>query len=285
MSLSHDDFCFIRTLIHEQAAISLDDGKEYLAEARLGSLARSEGADSINELIIRVRADTRGILSGKVVEAMTTNETSFFRDTHPFEALRKIVLPELMSLRGNSRLLRIWCAACSSGQEPYSLAMLLRDSFPTLQDWDVRIMATDLSGNIVERAKSGKYSQMEVNRGVPATMLVRHFQRDGLHWTVSDDIRRMVEFRTLNLISDWPWKEPFDLVLIRNVLIYFNVSTKQQILSRISRSLRPRGYMILGGAETTWNLDDSFERIASEHCTLYRRGALAPGILAPPALK
>jgi chemotaxis protein methyltransferase CheR len=285
MTLSHDDFQFIRTLIHEQAAITLDDGKAYLAEARLGSLVRSEGIGSINELITRIRADTRSVLRSKVVEAMTTNETSFFRDIHPFEALRKIVLPELMSLRGDTRSLRIWCAACSTGQEPYSLAMLLRDSFPTLQDWDVRITATDISANIIERAKSGKYSQMEVNRGVPATMLVRHFQRDGLHWTISEDIRRMVEFRTLNLISAWPWTEPFDLVLIRNVLIYFDVPTKQQILSRISRSLRPKGYMLLGGAETTWSLDDSFERIASEHCSLYRQGAPVSSVQAVPTLK
>lgn len=270
MPINHTDFQFIRTLVHEQSAIALDDGKGYLAEARLHCLAQREGANSIDDLISRVRSDAGGGLKRKVVEAMTTNETSFFRDIHPFEALRKAVLPELMTLRSDSRQLRVWSAACSSGQEPYSLAMLMRDSFPTLQSWDTRIVATDFSRDILDRAKSGKYTQMEVNRGVPTGMLVRYFRRDGLDWTISATIRDMVEFRILNLIEDWPWTEPFDLVMIRNVLIYFDVPTKQRILSRIARILKPGGYLVLGGAETTWNIDDSYDRAPFDNCVLYK---------------
>ena len=187
----------------------------------------------------RLRIDQGHDLHRKVVEAMTTNETSFFRDFHPFEVLRKTLIPELIRRRSRQRRLNIWCAACSSGQEPYSLAMLIHEHFPELATWQVRILASDLSTEMVERARLGRYSQFEVNRGVPVTFLVRYFQRHGLEWTLVDSIRRSVEFQAINLVNDWPSLPTMDLVLIRNVLIYFDNEAKKQVLGRIAGHMAP----------------------------------------------
>jgi chemotaxis protein methyltransferase CheR len=264
MTLTRDDFEFLRGLLHRQSAITLDDGKEYLAQTRLLTLARKEGLDSVSELITRLRVDRGHALTGKVVEAMTTNETSFFRDFHPFETLRSVVLPDLIRRRSRQRRLRTWSAACSSGQEPYSLAMIIREHFPELQNWDLEILASDLSTEMVERARAGRYSQLEVNRGIPAPFLLRHFRRDGLHWQIDDSIRRMVDFRPINLIQPWPSMAPLDLIFLRNVLIYFDADSKKKTLSEIARVLQPDGYVFLGGSETPMFTNDLFERIGGE---------------------
>lgn len=201
---------------------------------------------------------------------MTTNETSFFRDIHPFAALERHLLPELITRRSAQRRLSIWSAACSSGQEPYTVAMILADRFAQLRDWDVRILATDISTEMLERARTGRYSQLEMNRGLPAVRLVRHFTRAGTGWEASAALRAAVEFRQLNLVEPWPAMASMDVVLLRNVLIYFSVATKREVLARLRRVLRPDGFLILGGAETTLGLDEHFERLQTGTGSCYR---------------
>jgi chemotaxis protein methyltransferase CheR len=220
--------------------------------------------------VARLRTAPLNGLQQKVVEAMTTNETSFFRDVQPFEMLKQMVVPELMKRRATERRLNVWCAASSTGQEPYSLAMMLRESFPSLGGWKVRISASDLSTEVLEKARRGRYSQLEVNRGLPAHLLVKYFQRQGVEWQIKDDIRNVIDYRQLNLIEPWPALPPMDVILIRNVLIYFDVETKRQILGKARRLLRPDGYLFLGGAETTLKLDDSFERVEFQRTGCYQ---------------
>ena len=278
MSLSVHDFNYVRELVQRRSAIALDAGKEYLVESRLASVAAQHGCASLQELVTRLRAPASDRLQHAVVEAMTTNETSFFRDVHPFEALRKAVLPELIQRRAVERRLNIWCAACSSGQEPYSIAMLVREHFPALLGWNLRLYATDLSNEMVERARQGRYRQLEVNRGLPAPMVVKYFERQGTEWQLKEEVRRMVEFRRLNLIEPWPAWPPMDLVFLRNVLIYFDTPTKQGILGKMRRVLRPDGCLFLGGAETTLNLDDAFVRVQYDRAGCYRlRGSESHG--------
>jgi chemotaxis protein methyltransferase CheR len=269
MSLAAVDFDYIAKLVHQRSAIVLEPGKEYLAESRLEGLVRQNGLTTVGELVARMRSGSVDV-NDAVIDAMTTNETSFFRDAHPFNALRDSVLPELIERRRAARAITVWCGATSSGQEPYSLAMLIREHFPELRDWAVRIIATDISPSMLDRTRQGRYSQLEVNRGLPAAMLVKHFTRDGMHWVVSEDLRRMVSAQYLNLAERWPVLPPFDLVLLRNVLIYFDVPTKQTILGKVRQQLRPDGLLLLGGAETTMNLDANFERIPHGRSTWYR---------------
>jgi chemotaxis protein methyltransferase CheR len=267
------DFDFVRHYVRAQAAIVLEPGKEYLVESRLQTLARKENIDSVEALVTTLRADPRHALHRKVVDAMTTNETSFFRDIHPFEALRKSLLPELIVRNGAERKLNIWCGAASTGQEPYSVLMLMAEHFPELLRWDLKFIATDLSLDVIARAKAGRFNQLEINRGLPASLLIKHFTRQGPEWEINDDLRRRLDFRELNLIGDWPWMPPLDIVFLRNVLIYFDVEIKKVILAKIRRLLRPGGYLLLGGAETTFNIDDAFERVPLEKTTCYRMKA------------
>jgi chemotaxis protein methyltransferase CheR len=270
VSNSDADFEFVRKLIYERSAIVLEPSKAYLVDARLTPIVRREGLASLGDLVARLRAESFGELHRTVVEAMTTNETTFFRDVHPFDALKRHVVPSVLSRKAQERTLNVWCAACSSGQEPYSIAMLLRESFPQLASWTIQIIATDLSNDILERAKRGVYSQLEVNRGLPAVLLVRHFKRQGVEWQVSDDLRAMVTFRPLNLIESWPLLPRMDVIFLRNVLIYFDVDTKKAILAKVRRVLHTEGYLFLGGAETTTNLDETFERVQFEKSGCYR---------------
>jgi len=270
VTLGLEEFQFIRTFLQQESAIQLDDEKQYLVESRLQPLARREGFDTVGELVFKLRANKTGVLRQKVVEAMTTHETSFFRDIRPFEALKLSVLPKLIAARAATRELRIWCMACSTGQEPYSLALLLRENFPELQSWKVKILATDLSMQVLEKAKAGVFNQLEVNRGLPTPMLMKYFQRQGMNWQINDAIRQMIDFQPMNLIEQWPLMPPIDVVLLRNVLIYFDIETKKSILSRVRQRLRPDGYLFLGGAENTFNLDDGFERVELERSSVYR---------------
>jgi chemotaxis protein methyltransferase CheR len=264
------DFAFVSSLVLKRSAIVLEPEKNYLVESRLLPLARREGFASIGELVARMRANPLNGLHQKVVEAMTTNETSFFRDLNPFETLRKEVLPEMFQRRAAERRLQIWCGASSTGQEPYTIAMVLREHFAGNLNWKTTIVATDLSTDVLARARQGRYSQLEVNRGLPAPMLVKYFQRQGTEWELKEEVRRLVEFRQLNLI-DPTWDiAGADIVFLRNVLIYFDVFTKKAILQKIRKVLRPDGYLFLGGAETTMNLDDAFERTAFERSGCYR---------------
>ncbi len=270
MPLSQAGFDYLRTLVRQRTAIVLDADKTYLAEARLLPLARRAGYGSVGDLLDHLPGAPVNGLQQQVVEAMTINETSFFRDHHPFEALRQVILPQLLQRRAGEKCLNVWCAACSSGQEPFSVALLLREHFPLPPDWRVRLIASDVSDEMLERARQGRYSRMEVNRGLPARLLVKYFEQEGPGWRLREEVRRAVEFRRINLAEAWPPLPALDVVLLRNVLIYFNVPTKQAILARVRRLLRPDGFLFLGGAETTFNLDDAFERVPLDRCGCYR---------------
>jgi chemotaxis protein methyltransferase CheR len=263
--LSTLDSAFLRKLVRDRSGIVLGEDKAYLIESRLQPLARLHNLSGLEALVARLRSATTGTFLKQVVEAMTTNETLFFRDTHPFETLSRIVLPDLMRRRAATRTLNIWCAAASTGQEPYSVAMTIREQTPALAgpDWKLSMLGTDLSAEVLVRARAGIYSQLEVARGMPAQLLSKYFlrQADGT-WLIREDLRRMFVFKELNLLDAWPFGEKQDIILMRNVLIYFDVDTKRQILAKVRRSLAPDGYFFLGGAETTMNLDDQFERLA-----------------------
>ncbi len=261
--MTEQDFDFICKLLQERSAITLEAGKEYLVETRLTPVVRQLNLKSIEDLVGQLRTQPSAGLSTRIVEAMVTTETSFFRDHHPWEALRKSVLPDLMKRRREERRLHFWCAGCSTGQEPYSLAILIREYFPELAHWSVTIVASDLSREVLERARQACFSQIEVNRGLPAALLVKYFRQHGTHWQLNPNIRAMVQFQEINLAQVWPVLPRMDLSLIRNVMIYFDVATKKTILGRLARQLRPDGYLLLGSAETTFNLDDSFQR--AEH--------------------
>jgi chemotaxis protein methyltransferase CheR len=265
------DFQFVSTLVRTRAAIVLEPGKEYLVASRLLPVARDSGLGSIAELVTQLRVAPHGPLSTKVVDAMTTNETSWFRDSAPFQMLTKDLLPQVVASRtGGDKQLRIWSAASSTGQEAYSVAMLLADWLPANPGWTASIVGTDINAEVVAKAQAGKYSQLEVNRGLPASMLVRHFTRAGTHWQVSEQLRRMVEFKTLNLAGAYPSMGAFDIVLCRNVLIYFDTTTRQKILASIARTLRPTGFLVLGAAETTLNMDTAFERVQFDKAAAHR---------------
>jgi len=268
--LSPADSQFLSTLVRQRSAIVLEPEKSYLLLARLSPLARTEGFGSIEAMVAELRNQSFNGLHRKVVEAMTTNETSFFRDLHPFEALRTVVLPDLIRRRQEERRLTIWCAACSSGQEPYTIAMTILEHFPELAGWNVRILATDLSSDMVAKSRAGRYGQIEVNRGLPANLLVKYFEKKGMEWVVRPDVQRFCEFRELNLIEPWGPLPAMDVVFLRNVLIYFDVDTKRSILSNVRKVLPPWGYLFLGGAETTINLGDTFERVQYDRAGCYR---------------
>jgi len=260
VSIRPDDFEFFRGWLRARSAISLDPGKEYLVEARLTSVAVKAGLSGAGEVLGRLRGRPPLELEIEVVEALTTNETSFFRDWRPFEALRTRLIPDLVAARGSDHRLDIWSAACSSGQEAYSLAMMLADHFPALASWQVKIHCTDLSTEMVSRARAGRFTQLEVNRGLPAPLLVRHFRQEGSDWLVSDALRARVAAQQLNLAGPWPALPAMDVVLMRNVLIYFDLPTRAAVLDRVRRLLRPSGALLLGSAETTAGIHDGYRR-------------------------
>jgi chemotaxis protein methyltransferase CheR len=277
MSVAPAEFQFISALVHKRSGIVLEAGKEYLVEARLGALVRQEKLDSMGALVALLRAEPASALVQRVVEAMTTNETSFFRDAHPFEALRRVVVPAAMEARKAEKALSIWCAASSTGQEPYTIAMTLKEHFPALAGWKVTFIATDISAEMIRRSREGKYGQIEVNRGLPAALMVKYFKKQGLEWQIDASLRSMIDFREMNLTTAWTPMPPMDIVFMRNVLIYFDQATKKDIFGRIRRLMRPDGYLFLGCAETTMSLDDAFERVQVERSGCYRlRQAAAP---------
>jgi chemotaxis protein methyltransferase CheR len=259
--MTDQDFDAVCGLLRERSAVVLDAGKQYLVEARLRPLVHELRLNSIGELVAQVRRHPANGLDRQIVEALVTTESSFFRDHHPFEGLRREVLPDLINRRRAERRLNIWCAASSTGQEPYSLALLIREHFPELAGWNVSLLASDLSRAVLARAREGRYNQIEVNRGLPAALLVRYFEQHGTSWQLKASIRGMVDFREINLAGAWPSLPRMDLVLLRNVMIYFEVETKKTILGRLARLLSPDGYLVLGGVETTLNLDDAYRRV------------------------
>jgi chemotaxis protein methyltransferase CheR len=273
MALSNTTFEYVRALLRERSGHILDADKAYLVETRLLPVARRHGLASVDDLVRRLQSRANEQLLSELVEAMTINETFFFRDGHPFEALRQSVLPELVRRRSAVRCLNIWSAACASGQEAYSLAILLRHDFPALAGWNIRLMASDLSTVMLERARRGRYSNLEVARGLAPELLRAYFEHQQHGWHIRDELRRMVEFHCINLSGPWPELPIFDLILLRNVLIYFDVPTRQDILRKVRRLLRPDGYLLLGGAETTHNLDDGFVPVSFGPSSFYQLAA------------
>jgi chemotaxis protein methyltransferase CheR len=270
VSLAAVDFDYLRSLVKDHTGIVIDSGKKYLAETRLAPLAAEHGV-SLPDFMALLRRERFHGLHRKVLDAMTNNETWFFRDTRPFAALIDVVVPELMKRRSQTREVAIWSAACSSGQEPYSIAMALRENFD-LATWKFSILASDFSHTVLERARSGVFRQMEVNRGLPARLLTQCFVQQGLHWQLKPEVRSMVSFQFLNLAEPWGRAvPPMDIVFLRNVLIYFDLATRREILGRVRRLLALDGYLFLGCAETTLNLDGDFERVAVGNCACYRR--------------
>jgi len=265
-ALDTESYGFLRNYIHRESGILLDNDKHYLLEVRLMPLVQESHLPSLMALCQALKRHDPS-LRKKVVEAMTTHETLFFRDSTPFEAMKKELLPALMEERKLSRRIRIWCAAASSGQEPYSLAMLLLES--GFADWNIEIVGTDLSDQILNRAREGRYLQLEVNRGLPVHYLVKYFQRDGLEWRIKDSIRRMVRFEQADLRRDQR-AGGYDFVFCRNVLIYFDIPTKKQILERLRGALTPGGYLVLGSAETTLGLDEVFLRVTAGNARFYQ---------------
>ena len=260
MPLTAENIDFLRGVVAKQSGHVISEKQGYLFESRLRNLAESEGHDSVDGFVSSLRSSRRTNANMLIAEAMTINETFFFRDSHPFDAMRSEIVPNLMAARQSQRRLNIWCAASSTGQEPYSIAITLKDHFPELSNWQVKIIATDLSAEVLKKAQEGKYTQFEVNRGLPVKMLVKYFARAGANWQIKPEIRNMIEFRQMNLANPWPMMPKFDVVFLRNVLIYFSAETKTDILTRLSRNMASDAYLLLGGGETLINLNTPFVR-------------------------
>jgi len=272
--VSAASYTYLQDLLHARTGTVLERGKEYLVEARLFALSRDEGFVSVEGLLEGLQTEPEsGDLHRRVVEAMLNGETSFFRDHYPFEVMRQELIPALLRKRAATKTLTIWSAATASGQEAYSLAMLLREHFPETESWSVRILATDVSESMLERGRAGRFRQIEVNRGLPAACLLRYFEREGSEWRIREPIRRMVEFSHMNLAAPWPPLPAIDLLLLRNVLIYFSSDVRRTILQSVRRALRRDAYLFVGGGETSLVLDGSFETVRSGKTVYYRIGS------------
>ena len=277
------EFEFLRGFLKQRSGLALTAEKRYLVESRLTPICRRCGLGSLGELISTLKLGRNGALERSVVEAMTTNETFFFRDRIPFDLFRDTLLPEALIRNASRRRLRIWCAASSTGQEPYSLAMLLQEAAPRMPGWQVEIVATDISTEVIEKAKAGLYSHFEVQRGLPVQWLIKYFNQVGEQWQIAQSLRNMVDYRQLNLLQSFTMLGQFDIIYCRNVLIYFDAPTKSDVLARLAAQLTPEGALLLGAAETVIGLTD---RLAPhpKHRGLYSHAAPAarPGETALP---
>ncbi len=271
----NSDFDVLRQLLNRRSGLSLDAEKAYLAESRLQPLVQQLGVAGLGELVKLLLSGSHEDVERDVVEAMTTNETFFFRDRVPFDNFRKVILPHLLQARQDSRKIRIWCAACSSGQEPYSLAMLLDEEAHRLAGWSVEILATDLSRSVVNTARQGIYTQFEVQRGLPISQLLRYFRQEGERWRINEHLQSQIRFTEFNLLSDYAPLGRFNVIFCRNVLIYFDVPTKKEVLDRMAKALAPDGFFIMGAAETVIGLTDAMVP-HSEHRSISILRAAAP---------
>ena len=265
--MTPDDFDYLRKMLRERSGLVLAAEKQYLAESRLLPVARKFGIASLGDLMQQVRAAPLAPLAAATVEAMTTNETFFFRDKLPFDHFRDTILPALTAARGRDKRIRIWCAAASTGQEPYSLGIIIKEMMAkdaALSAVRFDILATDLSGEVLERARAGVYSQFEVQRGLPIQLLLKYFSQVGETWQIAPELRAMVQFRTLNLLNDFSPLGRFDVVFCRNVLIYFDQPTKISVLKRLARQMPEDGYLALGAAETVVGLTDVFKPLSDK---------------------
>lgn len=276
MTLHQDDFRFIRELVCQYSGVILHEDKGYLAEARLASLAPSLGFPTLESFVQALRHTPFNDEHIQAVEAVTTHETSFFRDRAMFEGLRRVVIPQLVRHQGREKVVRIWCGACSTGQEAYSIALLFNWYFPELGDWDIRILATDMSPAMIGRAALGEFSRMEVERGLPQAMRTKYFRQLGTHWKIKEEVRDMVDFRVMNLVSAWLPFQSMDLVLLRNILMYFDERTKLEVLRKVQNILRPEGFLVLGGTEVIMDCQPVFRRIAMTKASCYQLCPMSP---------
>ena len=270
MPITDEDFQYIRQLIRTRTSVALAEDKAYLVESRLASVARKVGLSSVSHLVRKLRVQPFNGLHLQVIESMMTTESWFFRDIYPFEAVQNYIVPELITKRQGQRSLNIWCAACSSGQEPYSIAMLLREHFPQLTSWTISLIASDISNKMLDKARQGNYNQHEISRGLTPQLREKYFQLGDKHWQIATAIRQMVEFRQFNLIDSWQQMPLIDIIFLRNVLIYFDVEMKQAILAKVQKILKPDGYLFLGGGETTINLDCAFKPVKFNKAICYQ---------------
>jgi len=263
------DYEYLANFLLGTSGLDLGTSKEYLLEARLIPLAQSLGMSGISELVQALKNGAEARVTSAVTEAMTTNETSFFRDKTPFEDLKDRLIPKLIEARKLSRRLKIWCAAGSTGQEPYSILMLLNDAFPELKDWTIELLATDLDKTAIERANSGIYTQFEVQRGLPVQMLMKYFDQVDAGWKIKDEIRQAVKWQQLNLLDNFTKLGNFDIIFCRNILIYFQQETKKVILDRLGQMIRADGHLFLGAAETVLGISEAFERFKECKSAVY----------------
>ena len=274
------DYEYLRKLLKDHSGLDLSADKQYLIESRLLPLSRKCGLAGISELVQKMKGGAPAIVA-QVVEAMTTNETFFFRDKVPFDHFRDSIMPEVLKARAARKSIRIWCAAGSTGQEPYSLAMSLKEMSAALAGWRIEIIATDLSQEVLEKSKAGVYSQFEVQRGLPIQLLVKYFKQNGELWQINADIRAMVQHRQLNLLHDFSQLGLFDVIFCRNVLIYFDQDTKINIFGRLAKSMEADGFLVLGAAETVVGLTDVFKPFPDKR-GLYRPNAARAATAAMP---
>ena len=278
------DYEYLRKVLKDLSGLDLSADKQYLIESRLLPLARKSGMADIGELVQKMKGGASALTS-QVVEAMTTNETFFFRDKVPFDHFRDTIMPEMLRARAARKSLRIWCAAGSTGQEPYSIAMCLKEMGAALAGWRIEILATDLSQEVLEKSKAGIYSQFEVQRGLPIQLLVKYFKQMGELWQINPDIRAMVQHRQLNLLHDFAQLGSFDVIFCRNVLIYFDQDTKSRIFARLAKAIEPDGFLVLGAAETVVGLTETFKPFPDRRGLYRPNGApaktLSAGATAP----
>ena len=270
MAISLQEFKTVADLVYNEAAIVLDAGKSYLVESRLTSLAREIGVQTVPELIARLHSGEDAPFKARVIDAMTTNETSFFRDTRPFTELTDVLVPDLLKKRAEDKQLNVWCAASSSGQEPYTIVMALRRIFRIKQDWKLNVIASDISDRMLARARAGRYSQIEINRGLPREMLDLYFKPDETGWTINEELRGMVDFRRMNLTKPYMGLPKLDIIFVRNVLIYFNDETKKKMLDRMIALMKPDSLIIFGETETPININDRLERCKKVQSAVYQ---------------
>jgi len=276
------EFEFLKKFLKERSGLVLSNDKQYLVESRLLPIARSSKLETLSAVIGVLQKGTNKALETDVVEAMTTNESFFFRDKTPFEHFNDTMLPGLLERRAKTRMIKIWCAAASSGQEPYSLAISLKEAQGKIAGWRTRILGTDLSTEVLDKAKAGLYSQFEVQRGLPIQMLLKYFDQKGDMWQINAGLRAMIEWKKLNLLENFSHLGEFDIVFCRNVLIYFDQQTKSEILSRLARSLPDDGYLVLGAAETVVGLTDAFKPVPGKRGLFQRNVEVKPAAGAAP---
>lgn len=275
--MTPEEFSYLADFLKKESGLIISENKVYLVESRLLPIARDLGLENLSQLVSKMRTNGPRSLLDEVTEAMTTNESFFFRDKTPFSILEETVLPTMLKSRSSSRRLRVWCAAASTGQEPYSIAMIMKEWESKLSGWKTEILGTDLSADVLRRAKLGKYTQFEVQRGLPIQLMVKYFKQEGNDWEIAPELRAMVQYRKLNLLENFSSLGKFDVIFCRNVLIYFDQETKGKILERISQLLAPDGYLFLGAAETVIGITDAFKPMPGQ------RGLYVPAAQAATA--